>query len=251
MSAVLAALFRTGLGVALVAASAACASSAEPSLATDVAPTEPTRAPAPKTTATPEPEPAPATHTFVQPVVAEVERELALVKESHYQHTTHVVEAQGVFDVDCSGFLDYVLGHALPAQFAALTAATKARPLAEDFVAFLAAPTTGWVNVATVAELVPGDVVAWLEAPGGSDTGHVMVVRALPRSRDDSSFIVPVWDSVNAPHGSTDSRSAAGTTGLGSGEIVLIVDDDGAPIAHEWSDGAAKITQQTSLGRVQ
>ena len=68
--------------------------------------------------------------------------ELALLTETHYQHATHVVEAQGVFDVDCSGFADYILGRALPTPYGALIAEASAhpRPLAVDYVNFFAGP---------------------------------------------------------------------------------------------------------------
>lgn len=236
----------------------ACASTAEPvtsdTSTNEPAPASPTKraTPTPSTTTTPKQTPP---TTSDSPIVAEIQRELALVTETHYQHTTHVVEDQGVFDVDCSGFADYVLSHSTSTQYSALveSASSHLRPLAVDFVNFFAGtldPSSGWTAVGTVAELVPGDLVAWLEPAGAADTGHVMVVRDLPQQRSDGTFLVPVWDSVALPHGTTDSRTAANATGIGEGEIVLFVDDNGAPNAHEWSDGSAKVVQKTALGRL-
>jgi hypothetical protein len=162
------------------------------------------------------------------------------------------MESEGVFDVDCSGFVDYVLSHAVSRDRNELVGASRARPLAEDYVVFfgaLPAGVVGWRSVGTAAALLPGDVIAWLVADGSADTGHVMIVRAAPRRRNASSYIVPVWDSVASPHGSTDSRTATNATGIGSGEIVLLVDASGAPTAHEWYDGSSRIHQRTTMGR--
>lgn len=189
-------------------------------------------------------------------VASEVRRVTDHARESHYEHTTHVVESEGVYDVDCSGFVNYVLGRAASDSFAALTDRTRERPLAEDYVRFfdgLTSTTSGWRSISNVADLAIGDVIAWLEPIGAidpsHDTGHVMVVRGAPTRRDDASFLISVWDSVERGHGSTDSRAATGASGIGHGNIVLFVDREGAPTGHAWQDGSPKITSQTALGR--
>jgi hypothetical protein len=40
------------------------------------------------------------------------------VKETHYQHKTHVDTSQGVYDLDCSGLVDYLLKRVAPDRFA-------------------------------------------------------------------------------------------------------------------------------------
>jgi hypothetical protein len=42
-------------------------------------------------------------------LLAEVNRELSVMKSSAYSHRTHVDEASGLFDYDCSGLLNYGL----------------------------------------------------------------------------------------------------------------------------------------------
>ena len=46
------------------------------------------------------------------------ERLLSGMRETHYQHSTHVDRAGGVYDMDCSGFVDYLMKRVAPAQFA-------------------------------------------------------------------------------------------------------------------------------------
>jgi hypothetical protein len=184
-------------------------------------------------------------------VVDEVGRELGLLRETHYQHTVAVNEVKGTFDLDCSGFIDYVVGSAMPAHFRELAAATRTRPLAEDFVTYFGAheDTEWWSAVKNAHDLVAGDVVAWLAPPDTGNSGHVVIVREAPRVRDASSVLVPIWDSTHNPHVSTDPRTAEKATGIGTAEIVLLLDGTGAPIGHEWFDGDTKVIERTSMGR--
>jgi hypothetical protein len=189
-------------------------------------------------------------------VVAEVERELGLLKETHYQHAIHVDEGAGAFDVDCSGFTDYLVARAMPAHFRELAAATAARPLAEDWVAFFgdgkagSAAASRWQRVTRVDELVPGDFVAWLAPPDTGNTGHVVVVRQAPIKQTNESYEIAIWDSTHSPHGATDARSASHATGIGLATIVLYADAaTGAPTGHAWYPGATRSNERVAMGR--
>ncbi len=187
-------------------------------------------------------------------VAEEAAREMSIVRETHYRHAIRVDESMGVFDLDCSGFTDYVLARAAPSHFRELVAATRARPLAEDYVTFFGDGAAGstaksWEPLVHVAELAPGDFVAWLAAPDTGNTGHVVIVREKPTPRNASSFLIPIWDSTHTPHGPQDARTA-GTTGLGQATIVLVIDTaTGAPKAHEWYDGSTLISERIAMGR--
>src|SRR5262249_13589691 len=77
-------------------------------------------------------------------LLAEVDREIAAMKRSSYTHRTHVDEASGVFEYDCSGFVNYALARSVPSALVELRRATVHRPLAKHFVAFLnALPPAG------------------------------------------------------------------------------------------------------------
>lgn len=194
-------------------------------------------------------------------LLGEVDRQFAAMRKSSYTHATHVDEASGTFDYDCSGFVDYSLARSVPSALAALRNATSHRPLARDFVAFLSGlPGAGagrWRHLAHVRDLRPGDIIAWLRPADSTsrNTGHVMVVRAPPVANPTASraALVPIVDSTALPHRPGDSRSAANATGLGQGEVVLITDEAGAPIGFRWSRGAHSREHDTriALGRVE
>jgi hypothetical protein len=66
-------------------------------------------------------------------LVAEVDRELTEANASRYTHRKHVNEAEGVFNVDCVGFVVYALSRAAPEAVRPLRKGSRhRRPLAED-----------------------------------------------------------------------------------------------------------------------
>jgi hypothetical protein len=208
----------------------------------------------------PPPPPPPASGS---PVAAEAARELSILTYSTYDHTTSVDESIGQFIYDCSGFVGYDLTKAMPDALATISAASgTTRPLAKDFEAFFAAIPVGgktgrWHRVVRAADLIPGDVVAWLKPADvtSSNTGHVLIVR-LPVSNNpkrSDEWLVPITDSTSTPHGATDSRTLAGTTGLGTGTIGLLVNSSGVPVGYRWTGGVSAHDELTSvaLGRAE
>jgi hypothetical protein len=195
-------------------------------------------------------------------LLAEVNRELAAVRSSTYRHRSDVNEAEGRFDVDCSGFVDYALARSAPQALEQLRAATVRRPLAKHFVAlFSSLPRDRsqghWRSVTRAADLVPGDILAWIRPADVSthNTGHVMVVHA-PVQRDPEgadTVVVPIADSTAIPHGKGDSRQAARANGLGTGEVILIVGPDDIPFGYRWSRSRTAHAHSTTvaMGRVQ
>lgn len=195
-------------------------------------------------------------------LLAEVERELAVMKTSIYSHRARIDETAGAFDYDCSGLLDYALSRAAPDALAAVQATTSRRPRSSDYVAFLSTIPIGstkgrWVHVGRAKDLLPGDVIAWLKPPesSSSNTGHTMIVHGAvtPDSEEPGAIVVPIVDSTEHPHVPGDVRAAAHRTGLGQGEIVLITDMSGRPVGYRWSRGARSREKTTAiaLGRLQ
>jgi hypothetical protein len=182
-------------------------------------------------------------------------RIVAATKTTSYSHRTIVDEASGRFELDCSGFVDYALAHARPEALAAVRGSAARRPLAKDFVAFLRSlppeGRAGWHPIATPLDLQPGDIIAWLKPVDvtSKNTGHVMIVREPPRrDRDhDDIVIVPIIDSAAVPHGKGDSRKADKRTGLGTGDVLLVVDDTSAPIGYRWSTGSKAKVHATTI----
>lgn len=184
---------------------------------------------------------------------------LGSMRTTKYAHGTVIDVAAGHYELDCSGFVGYVLAHAQPAAFAALRATTRQRPLAKHFVAYIQAlpdvllpdDAAAWQRLGRADELAPGDIIAWLKPDDvvSKNTGHVMIVRATPRrhERHPDVWIVPIIDSTGVPHGRGDSRKASGITGLGTGEILLVVDERGAPIGYRWSQGTKATLHLTAI----
>jgi hypothetical protein len=186
-------------------------------------------------------------------LLTEARRILAAVKESTYSHTTTIDEASGRYDVDCSGFVDYAMSRATPDAFTALVTHTAKRPVASSYVSFAEAPSAQWQRVMRASELVPGDLVAWLE-PASKDTtntGHVMIVAGVVVVHGNE-VDVPIIDSTDTPHGATDARTVSKTTGVGTGTIGLIVGTDGAPTAYRWSidKGSPSVTTTIALAHI-
>lgn len=185
-------------------------------------------------------------------LAGEAARQLAAMKTSTYSHHTSIDEASGRFEYDCSGFVGYALGNVEPEAFAELRAATVRRPLAKHFVTFFTSNPSGhWRRVPRVLDLVPGDVLAWLRPADvvTKNTGHVMIVREAPHrdSKRADEIVVPIWDSTHVRHGTNDSRTASGADGLGTGEVLLIVDASGAPLEYRWSRGTKAREHATTI----
>jgi hypothetical protein len=183
-------------------------------------------------------------------LLAEVRRELTAMTERRYAHHTHVDEATGVFDFDCSGFVGYALSRAAPAAFQTIVDATRRRPLAKHFEGFFAAPRAPWTAVARVADLVPGDLIAWLEPPvkRSRNTGHVMIVAAPPHAGERAGeLVVAVIDSSHSGHGPSDTRLRDHRDGLGSGPLVLITDGAGRPVGYRWSTSRRSVAYATQI----
>jgi hypothetical protein len=194
-------------------------------------------------------------------LLAEVDRELAQMKRSTYAHHTHVDESQGTYEYDCSGFLGYVLARSVPDAWSALVATTPRRPRSVEIVNFLLRIPVGgtsgrWQHLARIEDLAPGDVVVWRKPADSlsTNTGHTVIVYGpvVADALRPGAFLVPVADSTEHLHVPGDSRSAAQRTGLGQGEIVLVGDASGAPVAYRWSRGTKSREKSTTiaLGRL-
>ena len=201
--------------------------------------------------------PAPAKPTQTMPVERDVLQQAMHVfrsaRSTAYTHKTTIEEDEGKFEFDCSGFVGYVLAQSQPNALAELRGATKKRPLAKHFVTFfqnLPADST-WRTIERASDLAPGDVIAWLKPADvvTKNTGHVMIVRGKPARDADHPdiWVVPIIDSTAVPHGTGDSRKDTGVTGLGTGEVLLVVDESDTPIGYRWSRGTKATLHLTTI----
>lgn len=165
----------------------------------------------------------------------------ATLNTTEYSHGFRVNERDGVYVFDCSGFADWLLSKAAPRARAAVRHGLKQRPLARDFQRRLAAlpggrERYGWRRVERVAEIEPGDVVAWLKPKiiQSANTGHVAfaVHRPVPAPGYTNAYLVRLADSTSLLH---DDDTRAGGSGFGFGTILLVADPEtGAPVAYGW-----------------
>lgn len=172
---------------------------------------------------------------------------LETMTASRYSHRTHIEGT--VYDVDCSGFIDYLLGRADPPALDELRAATVRRPLAKHFVEFLFAstPRRTWVRIPRISDLAAGDIIAWTKPAdvASTNTGHVMLVAGPLGQPQENVWSVPVIDSTAGAHGSRDARK--GGSGVGRGTILVEADLSGVPVAYYWSEDRKSRRHSTEI----
>jgi hypothetical protein len=193
--------------------------------------------------------PAGGAATAVPPRLALARELLASLEPSRtgYRHRSQVRFADGARPslawTDCSGLLNALLGRTDPRVLAALVAASPdGRPQAIDYVAAIERGD-GFLSIARIDTIVPGDIVAIAYPAGAPDTGHVALVDARPAPVDGApahpgwmQWALPVIDATASPHGPDDERAGPPPrTGAGRGVMRLYADAAGRPAGHAWS----------------
>jgi hypothetical protein len=179
---------------------------------------------------------------------------LAKVKETHYQHKTQVNAGSGVYDLDCSGFVDLLLKRFAPDRFAQVPIESgHARPRAVMYYQLLhglaQTPLPGWTAVHKLAETQPGDIIAWELTPAArEDTGHVVIVAAAPIQTSSELYRVSVYDSSGIRH-DEDTRPE-GTSGVGKGTITFRVNSEGEPVAFRFNSQGHFHRERIAIGRI-
>lgn len=85
-----------------------------------------------------------------------------------YDSITRVDESSGDYHFDCSGFVQWVLRQSHPVAARWVASGLPHRPLARNFYSRIASipagrPRWGWQRVERVADILPGDVIAWIK----------------------------------------------------------------------------------------
>jgi hypothetical protein len=129
--------------------------------------------------------------------------------------------------------------------------AIRGRPQAKDYYDLISGEE-GFKRIESVAEVLPGDIIAVKYLPGhvmlGSEnTGHLMLVDARPVSRKSDTrpivdgtkqWEVTVIDSSKSPHGKNDTRygeDGSKRDGVGRGVFRLYSNAQGKPVGFSWS----------------
>jgi hypothetical protein len=160
---------------------------------------------------------------------------------------TYFDDDDGVYKVDCSGYLNRMVEDAVPDDFDRLRDVRSTDdPTAEDYYYLFRSISYGetrygWKRIKRVADLKPGDVMVWrYQEPETPSTGHSTIVVDLPKrdSRWSNVWRVRVTDSARSGHAS-DNRGSSGS-GVGAGWLMIKVSSDtGAPIAYSWTTYAS------------
>jgi hypothetical protein len=175
------------------------------------------------------------------PVMRRLGRVAETLTESEYSYGLSVNEQRGVYRFDCSGMVQWVLRRSAPIAASTMAHGLPQRPLARDFQRRIArAPRDrergGWRRIARIADLAPGDVVAWVKPAeiDSPNTGHVAFVLLPPALAPgyENAYLVRIADSSRLLH---DDDTRVGRSGFGFGTILLVADpDNGVPTAYGW-----------------
>jgi hypothetical protein len=193
-------------------------------------------------------------------VAKEALRILENTQQTNYQHDIYIDEATGTYDVDCSGFVSYILGLVAPYHLDLIPLpCPETRLLAHDYFNFLSSlpneTTDGWQQIPYLQDAQPGDLIAWAlpQVGGQGDTGHVFVVAEQPVAVDADIMAVMAYDASDILH-YDDSRGPGPDqfqTGVGSGTFHLQVDTAGTPIAFQFGPGDPIVTDDIAIGRLE
>jgi hypothetical protein len=180
------------------------------------------------------------------------EKLLSGVRETHYQHRTHVDRSRGAYDMDCSGFVDYLLEQIAPAQLAPLRIEPgHKRPRAamyfDLFTRLNKSPLPGWEAVPKLGKARRGDIIAW-QLTASTDGLEIPGVAAAPVEQTTHLYRVQVYD-PSVIHHDEDSRPE-GTSGVGEGVITFRVDASGQPIGFQFNSQAHYHEEPIAIGRL-
>lgn len=195
--------------------------------------------PLPNAPVSSEPQPTPPTRAGVR-IVEEIEQIKSGLRASSYQAHTKVRVEAGEYRWDCSGMAAWIMRRAAPTALAALN---SDRPVARDFAAAIEHASTkrarnGWQRIASLADVMPGDVFAWRRPKGmpSKNTGHVgfVVERPLPVPEIPGAWAVRIADSTRGYH-QDDARSSDDDGGFGIGTLLFLTNDNGQVTHYGWS----------------
>lgn len=171
-------------------------------------------------------------------IVALVHSAVASMHHSVYRYGgSYFNMSRGIYDVDCSDYVDNLLKISQPRAYADLTDSMGTeRPTTSDYYRFFNdlpedPRNIPWQRVNNVQSLRPGDILVFRNHHGG---GHVMVVMDQPTPARGDAYMVQVSDSASARH--SDDTRAPHVSGVGIGTMMLKANPEtGKPDAYAWT----------------
>jgi hypothetical protein len=193
-------------------------------------------------------------------IAAQAEFIVNNVQQTDYQHVDNIDADLGIYDCDCNGFVSFVMERAAPRHYAMIPKETdQPRPRAFEYYDFFSSLTSestgGWHRIDFLQDARRGDIIAWRfpKIEKGHDTGHVLFAAETPVVDETGNFSLRLYDSAAAPH-FDDTRGDAPdefASGVGSGFINFIVDDQGRPTAFQFAPADGFETLPIAIGRVE
>jgi hypothetical protein len=179
-------------------------------------------------------------------------------QQTTYTDDIYIDEATGTYDVDCSGFVSWVLGLVAPNHLDLIPfSASETRLHAQDYYTFFsslpAVTTDGWRQVLDLQDAVRGDLIAWPLPPSSGSTGHVFVVAGQPVTLDSDTMAVMAYDASNILHydDSRDVGPGQRLTGVGSGTFHLQTQPPGTPVAFQFGPGDSIHNSSIAIARIE
>lgn len=177
------------------------------------------------------------------PVFLEAYRMFRNTRSTEYVHPPYTDnDTAGIYKFDCLGFVDHVLMNATPAAYREI--GNGANPSIESYAAAFNKLATKspiallGTRVEHPRDLQPGDVCLWLK-PNTLDTGHMWIIAGEPmvNPKRTDEVMVRIFDSTGTVHSSDSRTGTADKTGLGSGILGFMVDEEGNPVGLYWEGG--------------
>ena len=149
---------------------------------------------------------------------------------------------------DCSGFIDQLLTRCYGYDRQAFKQwMGSGRPTAARYHDAIVAQQ-GFVQLQSIQDLRPGDLIAVKYLTRSDNTGHIMLVINKPQRMSEKSpmiqktqqWAIPIMDSSESGHGPVDTRYKKGANGkdhdgLGAGILRLYTTSDGQVAGFTWS----------------
>jgi len=154
---------------------------------------------------------------------------------------SHFDFSRGIYVLDCSRYIDYLLKAIHPKSFASLVNFSgSSAPSTRDYFYFfknIPENSTRWNKVKAVKQLQPGDILVFRSTNKRiAVPGHVMVVMNTPVKKT-GTFAVRVADS--APYRHSNDTRLPHITGIGIGTLLIKANPKtGQPQAYAWSLGS-------------
>jgi cell wall-associated NlpC family hydrolase len=174
-----------------------------------------------------------------QGIVSLIHKAIASLHQTHYRYGGNYFNmSNGIYDLDCSDYVDDLLRISQPRAYADLAGATHTeKPTSNDYYQFFNRLSDDssryWQKIDDVESLKPGDILVFRNYGGG---GHVMVVmdNPTPALSDDSTYFVRVSDSAASRH--SDDTRPSHVSGVGIGTLLLKANPQtGEPSAYAWT----------------